>query len=279
MRPSRTILIALNRGRYSLMTHIASLHRPHSGLPAVGRGGGRADDFDTSTSVLRRIHTPRHDDLLRRHRIVVRADGRDPAPQEILGQRLSRQLGLPAGADRRQSLCDHRRRRCPGSGRDLRVVPRRYADRSRPRPDLRADRPGLRRPGQRLPLRAHRLERRQRRRPADGGEVQPDVGMRGSSRWRWRCAASSSCRPAIRRRAPAPASWIRMLDFIVSKEFNRRRRTVGHGGGDLARRSGRPGRGGPVEWPDLGDWRRRSRRGRSCGSRPSCTASSASATR
>ncbi len=135
--------------------------------------GGRSIIVDR----FHRRHPTRHDNLLRRHRLVVRADGRDPAPQEILGQRLSRQLGLPAGADRRQPLCDHRRRRSPGSGRDLRVVPRRYADRSRSRPDLRADRPGLRRPGQRLPLRAHRLERRQRRRPAGGREGQPAVGI------------------------------------------------------------------------------------------------------
>ena len=125
-----------------------------SGSPATIHGveffGGRSIIVDRSPP----LNTSGHDDLLWRHRTVVRADGRGPAQQEILGQRLSCQLGLPAGADRRQSLCGYRRRRFPGSGRDLRVVPRRYADRSRfrttaPRSSGRPIR--VRRPGQRLP--------------------------------------------------------------------------------------------------------------------------------
>ena len=43
-----------------------------------------------------------------------------------------------------------------------------------------------------------------------------------------------------------------LLDFIVSKEFNEAVELAGTVGGDLARRSGRPGRGEPVGWRDAG---------------------------
>jgi len=91
-------------------------------------------DNHNSIFLDRHRHPTRHDDLLRRYGLMVRADGGNPAAREVLRQRLSRELGLSPGADRRQPLRDHRRRRDPRSDRDLRVVSRRYAHRPREAP-------------------------------------------------------------------------------------------------------------------------------------------------
>ena len=193
-------------------------------LCALGQHGGRADARHVQLAirlVLHRVsHTPRDDDVLRRHRHLVRADRRSSCPPAS-GRPAATGAAPTTSRDTRTSATSPARSRRPqGSRRDLRIVPRRHAHRSRPAAAVR-HRAGLRRRGRPLPARQQlpgpattSATCTSARSSTCGRRSAAEAGGDGRAR------ARSSCRPARRTRASSTGKLDGLFDFIASKEVS-----------------------------------------------------------
>ena len=215
------------------------------------------------------------DDHQRRYGVVVRADGRGVAGEEVVAERVPGELRSRPGLHRRVGLAgDVRRRRwatAPRSsargrwcGGSTATCGRCSSRRSRWRAGVVNEHPFVRQGWSDNQL----------------GDLWLGAKINLTSQWRQQPAAFARARDdqaadgeGRPTRASARARWISRFDAIVSKEVNQRVEVSGYGGVHLARRSGRRR---SVQRPALGRRRSACRRARACASPRNCTASAIS---